>query len=419
MMRYTYLKGTSLVEVLVTVLILTFIVTLASQAFVAINYTSLVVNDTTVIHDKARTAQTILVSDMAKAGRGFQDLSQMDLWFDNGSGPSPMLMINNLTVDVNGFSDITIHYFDYDPTDSKNTSFLVDNSSGTPFGSQLILYGENEFGELDQLEDRDLYIVYQYSGLATPELFDGSRTESYWNIPDVENSAVILQLSPASSPTLIDDNETNTNYSIAMDYVTDGFLLSATSHWKEQDLPPAGEIYQPVNRLQEFFKNTRSFRIKENMLSSLVFARRIGSSEAFRSVRYFVNNLNQLVRSDSNNDIVIIDKVETFKISLGLDTNITDAELVLAADLNGSVTPGTTFDPDSRWLDDISSGDDAVLANRHALAMRINLAVNSDVVDRTRLESGDNQVNKRIQFETILRLNNSLPRGDFSVLPAE
>lgn len=412
------LKAYSLVEALITVAVLSIIVTLAAQSFLAINYNSIVVNDATVIQDKARTASKILISDLSKAGRGFQDLNQLDLWFDNGEGASPMLMINNLSVDANGFSDITIHYFEYDPTDNKNVTFFATHVNGNPFADQMTLYSENAYGELDQLGDNDIFIVYQYSGLASPSYYDGSYNESYWNIPNVLNSAVVLQLSPAGAPIQVSSDDSYTDYSIIMDYATsDGFLVSGASHWKEPD-QSATMSRNPEDLIQTLLDNG-GLKFRSTDVPQVVFARRIGSSDAFRSIRYFVNERNQLVRSEAQNDSVIIDNIETFKISLGLDTNIVESELVMSTDIDGSVSLNTAFDPNSRWLDDISSGDDAVLANRHAFAMRINLVIGSDVVDRARVKAGDSQHTKKTELETIIQLNNTLPRGDFSVRPSE
>jgi hypothetical protein len=417
------LKAFSITELLVTVAILSFVMAMAATTFGDLQRYSKVTNSVTSATDKVRTTFNIITTDLANAGLGFKDYPQLDVRFDNGEGNSPMLMVENLRI-TNGHSDITINYFAYNPVSEENVSFLLA-FDGAPFAGTPTFCSDNLQGEMDNLQAGDIYLIYPMNAVTNPAYFDGTWDQSHWNIPGVLNSAAILQLSPAGAPNNRGLSETQArsafDFCIQMEYVSDGFLASGGSQFQASE---ASEGWIAPSIMADavpgiFYGNPDAgglpFTTEEGELQNLLIARKLGPSNAFRTVRYWVNADNALIRTSDNRDEIVIEDVLLFEIRAGLDTSITDVDLVMNADLDGSVSRNTNLDDAARWIDTTDGGDDIDLLNRHGLALRVKLEVDTSQIDVSRDEANVEDRTKKAIMETQIRLQNSLPRGVINV----
>ena len=419
-------SGFSIVEVLTTVAVTTVVMAGVVVTFNRITRSANNATRGSDLTNSTRGLGDMLRYDFAMAGKGINDLNALNIrhrFTDAFSGrqtgdpePEPFLYgIADVSEDANGFSEISLHWFDYDLTagdSARNPTFIASGVwlTGATQTGPVILQSNNT-DALDGLESGDMLLFYKLHIFNQEDSF---QTSAIWNAGitdnngDPANEAIVLQVDQVIDPTLgllgFSDLA-----GVKIVTFTDGTVFSNTFP-TDNILDIAFEDY--IGGL------TSKLDATLNMPNYVFLARKLGDKNSFNRVQYKVDRESStdpwvLLRTHNGVEEVVATRVTQFQVRLGLDVPIGRTPgAVDRDDMDGYVTSlnpaswtGGFADSSSNW-GSLTTSQFVQIIGRHTIAATVSFTQESAVKDTG---DADQSVKQRSFVRIYPTSNNTLP----------
>ncbi|CAM2068917.1 Prepilin-type N-terminal cleavage/methylation domain-containing protein [Sulfidibacter corallicola] len=430
-------SGFSLTELMVTLVISIVVLGGLMASFSRINQSTRDASRSNDMTVSMNGLSTQLRHDFANAAKGLSDMSAMNIKYrftpgfvaevNNGNF---FYGVTNHVEDGNGFSSITLQWFDYDLVGaeaSTTPSFVFTlPGGGNAWPGQVVsgLVHSNNEDDLNLLQEGDVFLVYQTSALTQNEAYQREDGQpAAWNNPALnqpgtaKTDALLVQVSAmggveASSLNLAFQRELQ--FTPAGDNMFDndfpgGSIDNVYAETGPQTLPDLG--------LNAQGDGDNKFAVQ----ADIIIARRLSPGTGFHRVRYEVDlsgvhpNTGQTVPTllrFHNNDTpeVIAVGVTQFRISLGMDVDpSSDPGLVLLADMDGAVSVRDTL---TTWADSaadlgVSEDNYRIIIGRHAMVARVDFGLETLTSNLVK-DSGTPDKQAR-SFSQQFKINTTLP----------
>ncbi len=426
MMIQRRLPGFSLVELLVAVGIAVVVLGGLVKTFSDITKSTANANRASDMTSVTRGVAQLLEYDLSQTGRGISDVSALNVHYKFIPPPTgivdeavPQLSLYGLAdLDHDGsFSEVTLQWFDYDMAGTSgvsNPTFVVDfgdlqglltDPLSNFNGSAMLI--SNNLAALRGVAEGDIFLFYKYRVFNEIEKF---QTDAIWNAGLVDalgNSdieAFILQIGSVQTP----DTDTS---GLGMDYEMEITFSDDSIFERDLGSYAAETLFRAYSLVL-----TTEVRTELKLPSALFLARKLGDSDSFNRVNYFVESRggnNVLIRSHNGVEEVVATNVAKFDVSAGLDVTNKAPDDILIEDMDGYVT---ALDADfwamsfSDWGGSMTVEEYRRILGRHTMAVQVDFSVESLTKDFSDADAGGSGGHKIRSFSRQFRLwNNSMP----------
>lgn len=423
-------RGFTLVEAMTTIAVTSVVLATVMATFNNVSRTTTNANKAVALSNSTRNLSDLLAKDFAQAGKGFSDLSILDIkfefhedFFEFAEGEvrdQHMYGVADLDYDgLSNASEITLHWFDYDisthPTFFFQPSDRDEWNTGVYSGGSLYSNNTDAFAGV---EEGDIFLIYPVKPFLYKNYDD---SETYWNganeiVDDEEvifNQAVILQIGEPDDATIIDGDADASTFSMnGMQGITfsDGPIFSKNlSNPSESPTPDFAAMESPFTR---DMSRANGYEINSNAW----MARKLGNSSSFNRVVYRIvsddtNNIQVLSRSHNGVQELVATDVTAFVIDLGLSIPAGTDFKAMDRDAIKSFLSGTDaaywtkgWDSDSSWAA-MPESDYKIAIGRHSLQAKVAFTQLGAEDKSMELVDGVNQRKER-SFSSQYRLKN-------------